>query len=267
MDRLSVLLGCVAIGFAADRVVQLPVKRFGWDVLGSPLGLALSARWLVITFVLGLVVTGVAALLHSHPLCLRQPVRHTPLFWILPGMTTLATGLFLARTADLLTWSAGLLGAAALLGLVIASEYRSLDPVELERPGMQLFSTLMVTALAFFLLALIYGAQIRTLLMGPAVFLVTGLLALRLFWNSSPASGGRLVYYAAAVGLIIAQAAWAMNTWPLGSLAGGASLLLLFYLATGIAQQSLLGRMGRRTWLEYGLVALLAAAAILLFST
>ena len=261
-DQLSVLLAGATLSFILSRVLQLPTQQVGFRVLGSPLGVELSTRWLMTAFVVGLVITGTHSLLLTHPLCRQGQVRRTLVFWILPGLTALVTGALLARPGSLWVWLPTMIAGIVALGVVTANEFRLVDAAELKRPGLQLLTALSVYGLALALLTLIYATRARTLLVGPAAFAACGLLAMRLLWNATQKLR-RVALYGGVVALVLSQAMWALNYLLLRPLPGGLLLLLVFYVTTGLAQQSLLGRMSRRVLVEHGVVALAAAVVVL----
>lgn len=259
LDRLSIFLGVVALGFTLGRLVELPTRYVGLDVLGSPLGIDLSASWLVTAFVAALVVTGSHMLFLDHPH--YSAVRGMPVFWILPGLIAIATGAFLANTAGLSGWLAAMITGLVLLAITIANEYRALDPAELGQPGVQLLATVITYAVGLGLLILIHAMHARALLLVPVAFGATALLATRFLWNGLQ-EFKRVLLYGGLIGLVMAQAVWAVSYWQIGSLMGGCLLLLIFYVTAGIAQQALLGQMGRQVLVEYGVVTLIAAVVI-----
>lgn len=261
-DRLSIVLGAAALGFTLSRVVQLPTRRVGVEVLGSQLGVQLTTEWLMLAFVVGLVAAGVHGLIRLHPGCPTGHVRHTYVFWILPGLAALAIGVLLAGAGGILLWVLGMVGGIVVLGIVISGEFASMGRTEDDRLKAQLFTTVVIYLLAGTLFGLVYGTQARTLLTAPALFGVSTLLAMRYLWGSSRRPS-RIALYAGVVGLVMSQAVWALNYWRITALSGAALLLLVFYVAAGIARQSLLERMSARALLEYGVVGLAAAGFIL----
>jgi hypothetical protein len=65
--------------------------------------------------------------------------------------------------------------------------------------------------------------------------------------------------------LITGEIIWAMNYWRIQGLTGGLILLLGFYVATGLANQQLQGRLTRRVLVEYAVVALIGLVILLQF--
>jgi uncharacterized membrane protein (DUF485 family) len=60
--------------------------------------------------------------------------------------------------------------------------------------------------------------------------------------------------YAATIGLSMGEALWAINYWNVSAVLGGLTLLIVFYLLTGFAQQYLLRKLNWRTVLEFAIV-------------
>ena len=258
-DRLSILLGGVGTCLILSRIFQLPTQRYGIQALGSQLGVELSTHWLMTALVVGLVVAQGRLLFLDHPLCREGQAL---VFSILPALTALVVGSLLARTEGLQSWLLTMVAGIVILGVVVTSEFRSLDPSELGRPGARILAATLVYAIALILLTLIYTARLRALLAGPLVFVVTSLLTVRFLWSTALRSG-RVALYGGIIGLVMAQAIWALNYWRISPLSGGLLLLMIFYVATGTVQHSLRGLMSRRVLVEHGVVALAALAVIL----
>ncbi len=257
-DRLSVLLGGAAVGFTLSRVVQLPAQRIGIQALGSQLGLELTTTWWVTAFVVGLTIVGCRLLFVSHPLHGRGQAVAAAIHWILPGETALVSGAVLAQLDHIQVWLPTLLASIAILGLVIASEYRCLDPAQRSRPAEQLLSAIIIYGLALILLNLLLAARARALLSVPAALVTIGLLVVRLLWNSTP-NPRQALLYGGVMGLLLSQAVWALNYLLVSPLTGSMLLLLVLYVTTGLVQQSIVGRLNRRTFIELGAAALVAA--------
>ena len=67
---------------------------------------------------------------------------------------------------------------------------------------------------------------------------------------------GRSIVYAAAIGVLLAQATWATEFLPLNGSAAAVFLLLAFYLMTGLMHNYLASRLNVRTGAEFASVAL-----------
>ena len=264
-DKLSVSVSLILVGLALSRFVELPEGRrlvsLSFTVLGSPLTLELSRSWLMAPLLAGLACAGTDSILRSHPL----PQGSTFAFWILPGLTTLLATVLLPRAPAWPYWLGGLALTGLFLSLIIVAEYRTVDPADprynLARLGLNVAAYL----IALVLFALIYRIKARALLSATATAAGSGLLALELLRDTRQ-SPRRTGLYALIVGLVMGEVIWALNYWRMRSLTAGMSLLLTFYVLTGLSQQAVLGRLSRRVLLEFGLVALVGAALLLWLS-
>lgn len=260
-DQLSVLLAGTALSLTLSRIIQLPTRQVGLPVFGTQLGVDLSIQWLINLFLVGLVITGVNTLLVSHPLATSGQTRSTAVFWILPGLTALMLGIGLEHVEEIQVWLLVIVGGLIILGVVTTNSYRSIDPEHLARPSVQLLVTISVYGLAMAYCLVIYGAKTRFLLSGPAILVVSGLLTARLLWGTGQPPR-RVWLFSGVTSVIMAQAIWALNYWAIAPLYGGLVLLIVFYLTTAIAQQTLQERLDRRALIEVGAAALLAAIII-----
>jgi hypothetical protein len=65
----------------------------------------------------------------------------------------------------------------------------------------------------------------------------------------------RTIIYAGVTSIGVGEVTWALNYWPLNGLQGGAFLLAVYYLTTGILTYALHARLSKRVSLEYGVIA------------
>jgi hypothetical protein len=56
------------------------------------------------------------------------------------------------------------------------------------------------------------------------------------------------------VGLVSAEAVWALGYWRVTPGSAGLLAMIPFYLAVGLVQQHLAGQLTRRIWVEYGVI-------------
>lgn len=171
---------------------------------------------------------------------------------VLPELPVLlpAATLAIALTGTLLAWltpPGGLWSGQVLLGARRLSLY--------------------VAALALF--GGIYGLRLRALMTGPAIGLLAFVLALLLMRSGAVGDEGeqlawRFISPAAFVaGLIVAQAAWALLFWPVNALVGGASLVMIFHVATGLLRLPVQGRGRWVQLMEYAALGIAALAVVI----
>jgi len=224
-----------------------------------------SGNWLVTLILLGLACTGTDSVIRHHPRSRAGELSYTFVFWILPSLVTLLAALLLPRAPSLQSWLMGLVTAAALISLVVAVEYRTVDSTDpvyrLARLGLNL--TAYLTALGLF--TIIYASKLRSLITATAILTTGTLLALDLLYDPQ-SSMHRRVLYACVIGLLLGESVWALNYWRVNSFTVGGLLLLLFYLTTGIAQQHFQQNLTRRTLIEFALVGMIGVIVLLRYS-
>jgi hypothetical protein len=208
----------------------------------------------------------VEGIVRVHPNIEAARVRYTFTFWPLPVLVTLAGAALLPRLfPHRPLWVGGLAAMGLFLALVVVSEHLTLDPDDPRSRWARLGLNLMSYAAALALYGAIYATRTRSLLSATAVLLASIPLALELL-RGTVGQMGRTWLYALVVALIMGEATWALNYWSIGTLTGGALLLLTFYLAAGLAQQHLLGQLTRRVLLEFALISLIGLGLILGFT-
>ena len=256
-DLLSVLTGTMVLALALTRFLVIPLRPLlQVTIFGSPLALNVSARNLMIVVILGLAVTGTAAFLRSHPFWDQAVVNNTTVFWIVPGLLSMALAAWLNRMHSGPGWTIVLLGCAFLLPLTLLIEYGEVNLAVQDVNWRAWAQVTLVHLTAVILFTVIYDARLRSLVSGTAVLLIATLLTGRLFWSLT-LHLRQAFLYAAIVGLALGQMTWVFNYWRLSGLQGGFLLLLLFYSLTGLLQEYLAGQFvdegnGRRILLEYG---------------
>jgi len=260
--RLGTVVGGLLLALALSRLVELPARPLQVSVLGSPLGVDLSGTTLVVLVVVGLAVTGMHSLLSLHPSAGQKPSSHRIMAWIVPALLGAGLALWLRQIDDVGRWTLALLAAAVLIPLALVTEYRSVSLTRVDQGSgwLQWGRMVIIHVTALILFGVLYGMGLRRLLGGPAVWLVTALLAGRYFWGLTGELRPSFAYSAAA-GVATTLTLWGLNVWQLSALRGGWLLLVVFYLAVGLLKERLAGRLDRRVVLEYAAVGLLSFLA------
>ncbi len=261
-DRLSVMIGVIVLSPVLIRFIDLPGRTVSFSWLGSPVSFEVTSTWLLVALLPALSCMGANAVIRAHPRMAQPDPPHLFTFWILPGFSALIAALLLQRASTWPIWWGGLALTGAIVTLVVVAEFATVDPNVLGYPRARLTLNIITYTVAFASFVLVYGTRGRSVLTATAVTLAGIALALELL-NTTDVGLQRAALYALPVGLLLGESAWALNYWRLSSWAGGMILLLLMYTAVGITQQHLLGKLTRRTLLEFGLVGIVALAFIM----
>lgn len=268
---LLVLLG-LAVVFLIDINPHIIRARLGSDLPD------ITVSWLLIASLVVITSTGADVFIRAHPQMLTRRVPSlrlgsieievAPGFWILPSLVIVGAFSFFRLFSATLQTTAFVLALAAasimLLTTLIAQHYaldRDANTQRTARLALQAVALL----LAFSIFSAIYYARLRTLYSAALIGSVGTLLAYALLQWAPQRRG--LVVLSALVGLTLAEATWALNYWNTGFLIGGALLMVILYISTGILQHHLEGTLTRRVFWEYGLLGsgLLAAVVLATF--
>lgn len=265
-DRISVACWVVVFGLAASLLVQIPTTQITFRALGSPITLSLSAGTLMALLVASAAAAGAESVVRLHARFARRLPSATWAFWALPAAIASITVVLLPQVPTRLLQVIVILIAGTLLAAALYSLYATVEPGQpgFRRARFVLDALSYGSALLLFLF--VYQTRTRSLLSGTLVAMTATLLAIEILRTSTTKTSLVLIY-GLIVGGLLGQITWALNYWPLlPGLTGGLLLLLSFYLAVGIAQQSLQERLTRRVLLEFALFGILALGLIIRFA-
>ena len=263
-ERASVVATLVVLGLILAAFLQFPTWTHDLTVLGSPLTVSISQTALMAALLAAIACTGTDAIVRSHPTARRIEARYSFVTWTLPGLTVLLAAVLLPQAPTRLYQLAGYVLTGLILILVISAEYYTVDPGDRLYLTARLSLNAWAYLLALMIFVLIYSAKARSLVSATGVMVISTLLALE-FLRSAGRGFSRTALYALIAGLSTGEIIWAMNYWRIRGLTGGLILLLGFYVATGLANQQLQGRLNRRVLVEYAAVALVGLAVLLHF--
>jgi hypothetical protein len=261
-ERASVVATLVVLGLILATFLHFPIRSYDLRVLGSPLTVNITQTALMAALLVGITCAGTDAIIRSHPTARRIEARYSFVTWTLPALTVLLAAVLLPQAPTQLYQMAGYVLTGLILILAISAEYYTIDPTDrrylVARLGLNAWAYL----LSLVLFVLIYSAKARSLVSATGVAVVGTLLALE-FLRSAGRGFNRTALYALIAGLSTGEIIWAMNYWRVSGVTGGLILLLGFYVATGLANQQLQGRLTRRVLVEYAIVALLGLVVLL----
>jgi hypothetical protein len=275
-DRIVSLVLLVVIGLAVVFLIDINPAILRLRLYGDLPPITVS--WLLIVSLVIVTCTGADVFIRGHPQMQtrRLPtinlgfvaIELAPGFWILPSFTIIASFAFFRLFGASLGAAAGILASVAAGGLLLAtllSQHYALDRRPDVRHNARLALQTIAFLLAFGVFSAVYFARLRTLYSAALIGATGMLLAYALLQWTPPRHGLGLLAF--MVGLTVAEATWALNYWAAPFLLGGALLLVIFYVATGLLQNHLEGTLSRRIFWEYGLLggALLVAVIFATF--
>jgi len=262
-DQLSILLAVALIGATLLRFVELPT--FSWSVrriLGSPLGFTFDGNWLLPLLMMGVVGSGTYALIQALP---NRSTQERPVLFslITPLLGALFASLLMLRAPSWPVWLGTLILTGLLIGLLVHLTY---SVFYLDNASYATFRTLLNLAdylLGFALFGIFLSAQERSLVSGPAVMLLSGLLSLDLL-SASGVSTGNILIYGGIIALIEGELTWVLSYWPISPWGAATVLTLGLYIGCGIAYQHLLNTLNRRMVIEFLTLAIVVLGLILI---
>lgn len=234
-------------------------------VFGTILFLAIepSKPWiLAVTTVL--VALGTDGILRTHPnAVLEQDIAWTAPLLFLPTLLAIGAGLFLEDSLSGYWIVPGVLAVAVLMAAVLTAEYVSVDPYSPVYAGARFVLNLGTFLTAFAFYSVVYSFDVSLVPAALTVGLISLLLSVEVL-RESEADPARALVFAAAIGIIVAQARWALYFLPLESYLAGVFLLLVFYLTSGLVQHHLNDDLDAPVISEFALITLLGIIIVTL---
>lgn len=225
-------------------------------VYGLGLALFLAAEptkpWILLV-VVALVGLGTDGILRAHPRAQLRGIADTAPFLFVPVLLALASGLFLEEVV-LSYWTVpAVIGAAVLLAGAVYGEYVSILSHSPTYAYGRFVLNLLTYLAAFAFFTVIYSYDVDLLPSAFAIGLFSALLAVEVF-REAEADAYRALVFSAVIGLVVAEARWALYFIPLEGFLAAVLLLLVFYQATGLIQHYLTGHLNRTIAAEFSLV-------------
>lgn len=186
-----------------------------------------------------------------------EPISELPTGWILPLVTTFGAVMLLSVYHSILAILACALGCFLVLSLGVVVRHHLFDADLMSRQRARGAYTILIHAVAFVTLSMVYINKVRSLFSATAVLFFGALLLLQLTEGEDTIFGRRLVY-ALIGGLLLGQVTWVLNYWKATGWTGGAALLVFFYFAGGLILSELREGVRLREIVEYGAIGALA---------
>ncbi len=230
------------------------------------LGLALflsvepTEPWVLLA-VVALVGLGTDGILRSQTGAPLRGIADTAPFLFVPVLLALASGLFLEEVVRGYWTAPAVAGAGVLLAASVYAETVSVTQGRSYALGRFALHVLTYLA-AFAFYAVVYNFDVDLPPSAVAVGLFSLLLAVEVF-REAEADAYRALVFSAVIGIVVAEARWALYFVPLEGFLAAVVLLLVFYLATGLIQHYLTGHLNRTIGLEFTLVTAVGLAVVI----
>jgi hypothetical protein len=261
-ERISAVVSAVLIGLALYFVLNFPNQTAAIMLLGSPLALESTQRWLMVVLLGGLTMAGTDAVIRAHPHLPSRLLSYRATFWTLPGLLVILATQTLGLAPSAVAWAVALVIVGFLIWFTILAEVRLLLPEHSDDLWPRLWRQFVGYGIVLLFAIIIYQSRSRSAISATAILLIGAMVALALL-RQAPRQIIKSWLYALVIGLSLGQITWALNYWRARSLNAGLLLFLIFYVLVGLAHQQLLGALSRRTLWEFGLIA--SAALIVIF--
>jgi hypothetical protein len=212
--------------------------------------------------VVALVGLGTDGILRSHPRASLRRWSDTAPFLFIPVLFALASGLFLEEVVSGYRTIPAVIGAGTLLSLGLYGEYvTAIHHGPSFALGRLLLNILtFVSAFAFY--AVVYEFDVSLVPASIAVGLFSMLLAVEIF-REGEADVFRALIFSGVIGVVLAEARWALYFLPLDGFLAATLLLLIFYQATGLVQHHLTGHLNRAVAAEFSIVTAVGLAVVI----
>jgi hypothetical protein len=272
-DRIVSLVLLVLLGMAVVFLVDINPNIIRAQVGGDlPV---ITVSWVILAAIVILTSTAADLFTRDHPQVHARPlwlldlrvtvIELAPGFWILPAYAVITSFTFFRLFSTGLQMFAFVLALIAtgvlLLAALIAQHYSMDRQPEVRQIALMVLQGLALL-MAFGLFSAIYYARLRTLYSAVLVGSCGAFLAYsQLQWTQTRANLGLLSFM---VGLVLAQALWALNYWAAPFLLGGAMLLVIFYVVTGMLQNALTENHTSRPYWEYSIIGAVLMSSIIL---
>jgi hypothetical protein len=261
-DRIVSLIFVILIGLAVIFLVDSSPNTLR-IVLGGDLP-TISLSWFLIGSLAVITSAGADLLARAHPQMQSRTlprihlglasVEVAPAFWILPSFSVVGSFAFFRLFSNVLDGAAfalALVAAGGSLLAVLVAQHYALDRSPQLSQRAQVVLQALGYLLAFGIFSAVYYARYRTLYSASLIGGSATLIAYALLAAPARTNALRL---SALIGLVLAEATWALNYWATTFLIAGAVLLVIFYLAVSLLQHLTDGRLQRRLLIEYALL-------------
>lgn len=256
VERIGIMVSGVVALFLLSPLLRVPEITLPLQAFGSPLHLTLSRELLVGVMAGALAWVGTRNVLVAHPA--YEPGSRIYSHRILPALMAIAATVLWQKqdTTSIETKLMIAAGIGVVLSLIVSGQYVA---VVGDSPWIvRLRTALNVISLsvALYLWIIIYGTRARSLVTASASALLGLALTLDVLQYET-VEEARLWQAGAVIGLVVGEAAWALNFWRLSPVRAGFILLIASYVLIGLTRRLFQDTLNRLTLLEHAVMALL----------
>ncbi len=235
-------------------------------VMAAGLGLFLGvqpAKPALLLVVVALMALGTDGILRANPHGRFEHIGDSAPYLFVPVLFTLAAGLFLQERLSGYWQAPAVLVVAVAFCAAVAAEYVTVQPLSPSFPLARLVLSALTYLTAFGFYSVVYSFDVALLPSAFAVAMVSLLLGVEVF-REGEADPFRALVFAAACGLVVAEARWTLYFIPLDGYLAATFLLLVFYLSTGVVHHHMDGQLDRQVGLEFAGVSVVGLAVVIL---
>jgi hypothetical protein len=258
--RVSILTACVLLAYALTRVISAPHYETTLQLAGLYVTLSFNLNTLIVVLAAGLTASGMNWLLRTHPSLEKGETRE---HWLLPTLTVLVIGVALYSLPATPVWWLGFALGTLILLVVFFAEFVAVDPIDVRYPLAASILTVLAFVIFLILAVALKASNVRLFLVGPALFVGGGLVALRTLhlrlnerWELAWAFG---------IAIVILQLGAALYYLPLTPVRFGLGLLGPVYAMTSLAVSLVNGTIPRQAVIEPAIMLALLCGLMIWF--
>ena len=211
--------------------------------------------------IVGLVSTGTLSILQNHP---YRETQERPLLFslITPAIGSLLVALLLIRATSWILWLVALCLGGLIIGVLVHLSYQAYSTANSRYPTARTLLNIIDYLAGFVLFSMLLREQGRALVTGPAVLILSGLLALELL-SASGVALHRIFLFAGIIALIESELVWVIGYWPVSSWTTATILSLGLYVWSGIGYQYLLEQLTGKIIIEFTAMSMFVLVLVL----
>jgi hypothetical protein len=252
--HLSTISAIILLVNGISRLVEIPSRGFRLTVLNIQWVLEINGDLLFMLLLALLVVVGSESILRSHPALAQasgpRAASSTAIHWILPGITAFGGSAAVNMFPPGPRWWLGLVLVTGLLIVSIVGEYLTIDKEGIRYDLASVGLNILGLTLLAILLNAIHAGSARLAFALPLIAVFVTAIALRLLDLLEPENTIKQ-YYAAGIGLLVAELALPLFYIPISSVTFGLILTLATHTLVGVTQIRARDPKNKSVLLEY----------------